>query len=602
MDPHAPARLNALRTLRRTRDLVGLLWPHARSHRGLLLGGALLSAAVVALRVAQPWPLKWILDLLTGTPVGPAVDLGVAGLSALYVVFVLAASVAEYGQLLALAGLGNRVLYGFRTQLFTHVLRQPLAFHEARDEGELLTRIVYDTARLRQGVNNLLTRVFQTAITFAATSAVLLWIDARLAAVLAMSGLLVLVAMARTSRRIVRAARKQRRREGKLAGIVAEDLLGIRELQAYRTGAPHDPRFARHNVKSLRQEQKVRRLGAMLVLRTEVLLAVAVTVILWVGARTVQAGGLTPGDLVLFVSYAVGLYRPFGQFARQSARSGKTFACAERLANIMARKPDLADRPGAVTAPPLHGAIRFDDVSVRSPRRRRGGRKWALREASFGVGAGERVAILGPNGSGKSTVLRLVLRLADPAEGSVQIDGRDLRDYAIASLRHQMSVVFQESVFFGLSVRDNIALGGEGAGPDEIQAAARRAKASELIERLPEGYDTPLRRRGGLLSGGERQRIALARALLRDGRIWLLDEPTTGLDAPTAADLIAMLLDATRDRTTLWVTHDAAVLPFLDRVVVLEEGRVAFTGAPEEYGRWFTRRVARPTGVTTGEP
>lgn len=591
-----------MKALHRTWRLGALLWPHARPHRGLLASGAALTAVVVALRVAQPWPLKWILDVLVGEAGGPAVPFGVAGLSALYVLFTLAAAGAEYGQLITLAGLANRVLYSFRTQLFTHVLRQPLAFHEAREEGELLTRVVYDTSRLRQGVNGLLTKVLQTAVTFAATSAVLLWLDLRLGAVLAATGVVILVAMGRTSRRIVRAARKQRRREGKLAAVVAEDLLGIRELQAYRSGTVPDPRFGRQNVRSLRQEQKVRRLGAVLGLRTEVLLAVAVTLILWVGAREVQAGALTPGGLVLFVSYAVGLYRPFKQFARHAARAGKTLACAERLTKIMQRRPDVADRPGAAPAPHLAGAIKFDDVCVRARGRRRGGRKWVLRDASFAIQAGERVALLGPNGAGKSTVLRMVMRLADPTAGTVVIDDRDVRDYTVASLRAQMSVVFQDAVFFGLSARDNIALGRENATPEEVRAAARRADAVAVIERLPAGYDTPLRRRGGLLSGGERQRIALARALLRDGRMWLLDEPTTGLDGGSAEDLAGILLEATRGRTTLWVTHDPAILPLLDRILVLNEGHVVWSGTPDEYGRWLARRISLSAGVSTGEP
>ncbi|MGH7672797.1 MAG: ABC transporter ATP-binding protein [Gemmatimonadales bacterium] len=594
--------------LRQIRGVSALLWPHARPYQGLLLGGLGLSTLVVAFRVAQPWPLKWILDLLTGRPLphvlGGVLDppqLGIAALSALYIGITLLAGAAEYGQLLTLAGLGNRVMYSFRTQLFTHVLRQPLAFHEGREEGELLTRIVYDTARLRQGVNGLLTRVAQTAVMFLATSVVLLWLDARLALVLAASGVVALLAMGRIGRRIVRAARKQRRREGRLASVVAEDLLGVRELHAYRTGEIPDARFTRQNVKSLQQEQKVRRLGAALLLRTELILALSVTLILWLGGGAVHAGELTPGDLVLFVSYAVGLYRPFGQFARQTARSGKTFACAERLAGIMRKVPAITDRPDAVAVPPLHGALAFDDVRVATPRKRRGGRKWALDGVTFSLDAGERVAVVGPNGAGKSTLLRLVLRLTDPTAGCVRLDGRDLRDYALASLRRQISAVFQDSVLFGLSVRDNIALGNEDATPDQVRAAAERAHLDALIARLPQGDATPVRHRGGLFSGGERQRIALARALLRDGRIWLLDEPTTGLDAATARDLVNLLLDATTGRTLLWITHDPAIVTLLDRVLLVEEGRVAFTGSPDEYGWWLAQRMSHPSPARTEE-
>jgi ATP-binding cassette subfamily B protein len=581
------------------RDIAVLLWPHARPHQGLLISGALLSALVVVFRIAQPWPLKWMLDLLTGRPphhvLGGLVDkpeLGIAALSVMYVGLTLLAGAAEYGQLITLAGLGNRVMYSFRAQLFTHVLRQPLAFHEGREEGELLTRIVYDTARLRQGVNGLLTRVVQTLVTFVAMSIVLLWLDARLAAVLAVSGAVALIAMGRIGRRIIRAARKQRRREGRLASLVAEDLLGVRELHAYRTGEIPDSRFSRQNVKSLQQEQKVRRLGAALLLRTEVLLALSVTLILWLGARAVQAGELTPGGLVLFVTYAVGLYRPFAQFARQTARSGKTFACAERLTKIMQEAPAIGDKADAIAAPVLRGDLVFEDVSVTTPKKRRGGRKWALQDVTFRAAAGERLAIVGANGAGKSSLLRVVLRLTDPTGGVLRLDGRDIRDYTLESLRRQMSVVFQDSVLFGLTVRENIALGNEHATDEEVRAAAERACLHTLVARLPQGYDTPVRHRGGLFSGGERQRIALARALLREGRIWLLDEPTNGLDATTAKELVSLLLDATAGRTSLWVTHDPAILPQVDRVLVLEEGRVAFTGSPGDYGRWLVERVS----------
>ncbi|HYT84599.1 MAG TPA: ABC transporter ATP-binding protein [Gemmatimonadales bacterium] len=600
--------MRGIRDLRKMQGVAALLWPHARGDRKLLALGACLSVLLIALRVAQPWPLKWILDFLTGKHAHQALSglirppaEGVAGLSLLYVAITLVAAVTAYAQRLVLVGLGNRVLYRFRTALFAHMLRQPLAFHESRPTGELLTRVVYDTARLRQGVNAILLRIFQTAALFLAMSAVLVWLNPPLAAVVGASSLLALAAMGWSGRRITQAARKQRKKEGRLAATVAEDLLGVRELQTYRAGAWPDERFGRKNVKSLVHEQRVRQLGAWLMLRIEILVALSITAILWIGGHQVQSGRLTPGDLVLFVSYAAALYRPFEQFARQSYKLGKTFACGDRLRKIMTEAPAIADRPDAVTASPLRGTLAFENVSVTTPKERRGGRKWALSDVEFSVAAGERVAILGGNGAGKSTLLRLALRFLDPDEGRIVLDGRDLRDYTLESLRRQASVVFQENVFFGLSVRENIALGDERASLEDVRRAAERARINKFIERLPQGYDTPIRQGGALFSSGERQRIALARALLRDGDLWLLDEPTTRIDAATETDLVSILLEATRGRTVLWATHDPAVVPRLDRVLVLKNGRVEFTGTPDAYGEWLARRAARPSAATAEE-
>jgi len=583
----------------RIRGIATLLWPHTRGDRKLLVGGGALSVLLILLRVAQPWPLKWILDVLTARQEQAAFGgllkppaLGIAGLSLLYVAITVVAATVAYGERLVLAGLGNRVLYRFRTALFGHVLAQPIAFHESRTTGELLTRIVYDTARLRQGVIAILLRIFQTIGLFVATLAVLLWLNLRLAGIVGAGALLALGAMRWSARNIARAARKQRKKEGRLATTVAEDLVGVRELQAYRAGRWPDERFGRKNVKTLVHEQRVRQLAAWLVLRIEILVALTITAILWVGAREVQAGVLTPGDLVLFVSYAAGLYRPLEQFARQSYKLGKTFACGDRLRKIMAETPTIADAPNAVAAPMLRGAIAFDNVSVEVPKERRSARKHAVAGLNISVAPGERLAILGANGAGKSTLLRAALRFLDPDEGRVLLDGRDIREYAIESFRRQMSVVFQENVFFGLSVRENIALGGDAAADKAVEHAARRARIDRFIGRLREGYDTPIRRSGELFSGGERQRIAIARAFYRDGRIWLLDEPTKGIDPATASELTDILLEATEGRTVLWVTHDPAVLPRVDRIAVLKNGELEFNGTPAEYGDWLAGRVA----------
>jgi ATP-binding cassette, subfamily B, bacterial len=564
------------------REISRLLRPYAGEERPALVTGVLLALAVVALQVLRPWPIKWILDHLSGAPVagfvaplfaGPALT-GVALLSLAFVAISLAAAAAEYAQIMTVNGAGNRILFRFRAALFQHILRQPLEFHESRDVGELLTRVVYDTSRLRRGVNGMLVRIVQPVALFVATLVVLLWIDPALAGIMAVAGLVALIMMRRRGRRIASASRKQRKKEGRLATLVANELLAIRELQTFGGGTSGTAdRFEGRNSKSLKQEQKVRRLAAGLTLRVDAALALAVALAMALGAGAVLGGSITPGDLVLFFSYALALRAPFTDFSYQTARLGRTYACAERLARIADRK-GTTDSAEAVPAPPLRGAITFEGVSVKSPARTRTGRKWSLSRVSFDVRPGERVAIVGANGSGKSTLLRAVLRLTEADRGRVLLDGADIRGFTADSIRAQMSVVFQDSVLSGLTVRENITLGLSDVGEEALAAAVERAGAAPLVSRLRRGLDTPVRRGGRLFSGGERQRLALARAILRDGRIWLLDEPTAGLDTRGVGELGNALFDATEGRTVLWVTHDPSILSRMDRVIELGAGRV----------------------------
>jgi ATP-binding cassette, subfamily B, bacterial len=577
--------------LSRSRRLLALLRPHAQGEARSALVGVLLSLGAVGLHLLRPWPLKWMLDYFTDrhlhtvpvTAVADAPETAVVVLGAAFVLIALAEGAAEYARVLQINGLGNRVVYRFRAALFAHLMVQPIAFHERREVGELLTRVVYDTSRLRRGLNGLAVQTLHTAVLFVSTVAVLVWHDAILGLGMAVGGVCALLAMRRSGHRIARAARRQRRKEGGLASLAESQLRGVRELQAYgATEAAAVKQFGARNGRSLKQEQKVRRLEAGLSFRVELLLAAMIAAAIAAGGRAVLAGRLTAGDLVLFVTYAAALRAPFSSFARETARLGRTYGSGERLAKLMERMPEVADLPTAADAPPLRGDLAFERVRAKAAKDVRGARKWTLDRCSFELAAGTRVAVIGPNGAGKSSVLRLVMRLADPYEGSVTLDGRDLRDYTLASLRSQLSVVFQDSVLPGLTVRDSIALGNPAATDEQVRDAASRAHACEFIERLPHAYDTPLRR-GGLLSGGERQRLAVARALLRDGRIWLLDEPTTGLDPETESGLTDLLLSLTAGRTTLWVTHDLSLVDRLDHVLVIDQGRVTFAGTPAEF-------------------
>ncbi len=585
------------RPFAKLRRVWAMLAPHATSEASPLAAGVLLGICVVGLHVLRPWPLKWILDYLAGTHARARVvewvvgspALGVLALSLVFVMLASAEAGAEYGQVMVLNGLGNRIVFRFRAALFGHILRQPLAFHETQDVGELLTRVVYDTSRLRRGLNGFLIQVVQTIALFLATLGVLLWHNRPLGIALAAGGLFALLAMQRRGRRIARAAKKQRRKEGNLAALVADELRSIRELQTFGlTGSALLARFGRRNLGSLQQEQKVRRLAAGLTFRVDAILAVTVALAVALGFRAVGTGHLTAGDLWLFVSYAMSLRGPFTAFAHQTARLGRTYACAERLAKLAERQSEMVDGSLTLTAP-LRGELVFDAVSVKAPKQARGGRKWTLDEMTCRLPAGKRIAVVGANGAGKSTLLRLALRLADPAKGRVLLDGRDLRQYTVEAVRRQMSVVFQDSVLAGLSVRENIAFGLSDVSEETVKAAATTAQARHFIEQLPQGYDTKVRRGGDLFSGGERQRLAIARAILRDGSIWLLDEPTAGLDHATAEELMSLLLEITQHRTTLWVTHDPELVPRLDWVLVLDHGKTAFSGPPDVYHAWLSQ-------------
>src|SRR5262249_8399170 len=286
-----------------------------------------------------------------------------------------------------------------------------------------------------------------------------------------------------------------------------------------------DQTFSEQNKKSLSEDLKTSRLSAALRRVVEALVALATALVLWYGAWLVLRNELTPGDLLVFLVYLKTGFKSVQNFARYTGRLAKAAVASERVLDILERAPDVCDLPGAVPAPPLRGCVRFQDVSFAYHPGR-----YVLKHIDFEVSAGQHVALVGPSGIGKSTLVSLILRLYDPVQGRVLIDGHDIRDYTLASLRGQISVVLQDTLLFAASVTDNIAYGTPGATRGEIEAAARLANAHDFIENLPCGYETILSERGVSLSQGQRQRLAIARAAIRKAPILILDEPTTGLD------------------------------------------------------------------------
>jgi ATP-binding cassette subfamily B protein len=362
-----------------------------------------------------------------------------------------------------------------------------------------------------------------------------------------------------------------------MAASFSESLTAIRTVQALSLEETFARAFSTQSEKSLKQDVKGKRLSAALERSLDVVIAVATAGVLWYGTRLVLSRTITAGELLVFLAYLKSAYRPVQDFAKYTARLGKASAAGERVIDLLERVPDVRDLPGAVPAPAFSGRVELERVSFAYENGQR-----LLEAIELDIPAGQRVALVGPSGGGKSTLVSLLLRLYDPVDGQVRIDGRDVREFTLESLRSQISVVLQDNVLFAASVRDNIGCALAGASLAQVEAAARLANAHDFIVRLPQGYETVLGERGVTLSQGQRQRIAIARAAIRRTPILILDEPTTGLDHENETAVMNALERLDAARTTFLITHSLAQARRADLVLYLEQGRIIERGTHDE--------------------
>jgi ATP-binding cassette subfamily B protein len=574
------------------------LWPYVRKHRLLL---AMSLAALIFQAVCQalePWPLKYVFDALAHTkragrlPDLPALhNLSRGRLIALGTLAILTIAglrvLADYAGSIGLAVLGNRVLTRVRGDLYRHLQRLPLAFHTRSRSGELVLRVIAD-------INQFKSVLIDAALPLAARLLVLVlmfgmmfWLNWKLTlVVLAMLPLFGLSTL-RLSRRVQHSAKAQRKRDGSMAATATETMGAIQLVQALSLEEHFAAQFTRQNQESQKEDVKALRWSAALGRGIGFLIAACTAAVLWFGARLVLRGELTPGELLIFLAYMRSTLKPVQELSRVSSRLARGTAAGERVFDLLETPLEVHDLPGAVAAPPFQGAVRFDQVRFAYQPGQR-----VLEGVDFEIAPGRRVALVGPSGIGKSTLVNLLLRFYDPSEGRVLIDGHDVREYTLASLRAQISVVLQDTVLFATTVRDNIGYGRPGSGTEAIEEAARLANADEFIRALPQGYNTVLGERGVTLSGGQRQRIAIARAALRRAPILVLDEPTTGLDDDNERAVLDALDDLAEDRTAFFITHDLQLAARADLILYLEGGRVVERGSHAELiqagGRYAT--------------
>jgi len=348
-------------------------------------------------------------------------------------------------------------------------------------------------------------------------------------------------------------------------------------VQAFARERYEAEQFDAVTQETVRESIRVARLEAAATRSSEIITALGTAAAVLFGAFQVLKGRMLPGDLVLVVGYLTNMYKPIRQLAKLSTDFSKAMASAERVSEILDIEPEIQDRPDAIPATGLKGEIVFRDVSFDY-----GDGKDVLRNVSFSVSPGQTLALVGVSGAGKSTIVSLILRLYEPQRGAILIDGRDLRQYKRASLRRHIGIVLQQSLLFGATIRENIAYGKPQANLEQIEAAARAANADEFIRALEDGYDTVIGERGATLSGGQRQRIAIARALIRDAPVLILDEPMTGLDGESEGKVREALDRLMAGKTCIVITHDLQSVSEADQVLVLEGGRIVDRGTHAE--------------------
>ncbi|MFN7915352.1 MAG: ABC transporter ATP-binding protein [Vicinamibacterales bacterium] len=564
------------------------LWPgmyrYARPFRVHLGGAALLLLFSAAMELLKPWPLKFIIDQVLGhhlhglpglvADASPTARLAFASLSVVLVAIV--GGMAEYHANVLVAKVGHTIASTIRGDVFRHLQQLSVSFHRSAGSGEMLTRLMKDVQEIKSVLGDLALETVTQTVLLAGMALVLVGMDRQLA-MLALAVFVPIALMARHySGHIREVTRQQRRKDSKAASIMSEAIAMLPAVQLFSRGEHASGQFGRASRSSLEAEVVAARMKGRLERWVEVIVSVGTGAVLWYGARAVMDARLTPGDLVVFASYLRSMYRPTRRIATNWLQMSRATVGAERVVELLQTEPAIKESPNARPAAPFVGAVSFDQVSFAYP-----GARPTLQDISVRVPPGALVAIVGESGAGKSTLASLLPRLIDPSTGVVRIDGVDIRDYTLASLRDQIGIVTQEAMLFGFSVRENVAYGDPEPDDARVVAALQAAHAWHIVERLPGQLDAKLGERGATLSGGERQRLAIARAFYRNARILILDEPTTGLDGFAEAHVMESLGALVRGRTTFVITHRLATIANADLVLVMENGRVIEAGPPD---------------------
>lgn len=546
---------------------------YLRPYRALALFTLLCACLVTALELVPPWLIKVVIDDVIQARRPDLLPRVIAGLLAAYALKNVFASLRiRFNNTLE-----QRVVHELREQVFAALQRLSVSYYESRSTGEIMSRVTNDTEHVERIFIDGLEGMLTASLTLTGITVMLFALNWKLA-LLSMLPIPVLILSAMFFTKRVHGYYHQiRKYAADLNAYLQDALSGIRETMGFNRQAYEEGRFGA--ISRQYSESNLRAMCLWSVYSPGMIFvgSLGSLLILWYGAGEVLSGALTVGELVMFLSYLALFYVPINQIHSVNHMLQHALAASERVFEILDQQPEVGDRPGAVSpSRRLAGAVRFERVSFHYrpdvP---------ILREVSLAVRSGERIALVGPSGAGKSTMLKLLMRFYDVRGGAVLIDGHDVRDLPLAFLRGQIGLVQQEPFLFNGTVRENIAYGDLTAGQERIEEVARAARAHEFIASLPDGYDTWIGERGVKLSVGQKQRVSIARVLLKDPPIVVFDEATSNIDTETEVKIREALAVLTRGRTTFIIAHRLSTLHDVDRILVVEQGRIVEEGTHE---------------------
>src|SRR5579862_7952637 len=571
---------------RHSLHITDLLRPHVKT---LSLGLLAVIGEGVA-NLLEPWPLKIVLDtVLKSKPLqgwlGHLIQstVGDDKLAILKLSAIAALVIASTGALSSstekylTTSVGQWVMHDLRRTLYSHIQRLSLAYHDQKQTGDLISRVTGDIDAIQSFVASGILGALINCLTLVGMVGVMFYINWRFTLIALSVAPVLFVLIYSFTRSIKKASRELRKKESEIVSVIQEVLSSIHVVKAFAREDYEQHRLEEESLESVEIALRARSLKAKLSPIVEIIVACGTSLVLWFGARMVLAGSLSAGSLVVFILYLAKMYKPMQELSKMTDAYSKAIVGYERVREVLETEGEVIDLPGARQAGRLKGEIEFQDVHFSYQQAGA-----VLKNMSFRIEPGQVAAFVGPTGAGKTTIISLIPRFYDVTSGVVKIDGQDVRRFKQKSLRQQISFVLQDTVLFHAPVWHNIAYGKPEASRSEILHAAEIANAHEFIDKMPDGYNTMIGERGITLSGGQRQRIAIARAVLRNSPILILDEPSSGLDAGSEKLVFEALDRVMEGKTAIVIAHRLATVRRADVIFVIEDGTIVERGGHEE--------------------